>query len=351
MYDVIVIGAGQAGLAAGYHLQKAGLRFTILEASSEAAGSWPHYYESLELFSPARYSSLPGLPFPGEPERYPLRNEVIAYLKGYASHFNLPIITNNKVMTVNKTAMGFEVRTENGQQYEAQTLISATGSFTNPYRPHLVGESSFQGQILHSVTYQNPAPFKGQRVIVVGAGNSAIQIATELAEIADVTIASRQPIRFVPQRILGKDVHFWIKIVGFDGLPIGRWLTIKKTAPVLDRGKYQTALAAKQPNRRAMFTRLTTDGVMWTEEEEEKVEAIILATGYRPNQGFLADLGALHSNGQPQQKAGVSQTVAGLYYIGLPWQRAHASATLRGVGADAKVVVQHVKRYLAELRT
>lgn len=345
MYDTIVIGAGQAGLAAGYHLQKAGLRFIILEASSQAAGSWPRYYESLELFSPARYSSLPGLPFPGNPERYPLRNEVIAYLKGYASHFSFPIITNSQVITVNKIANGFEVHTANGQQYSAQTLISATGAFANPYWPQLVGEERFQGQILHSAAYQNPAPFKGQRVMVVGAGNSAIQIATELAEVADVTIASRQPIKFLPQRILGKDVHFWIKIVGFDSLPIGQWLTIKETAPVLDKGKYQAALAAKQPKRRAMFIRLTTDGVMWTEGEASKVETVILATGYRPNQGFLADLGALHSDGQPQQKGGVSQTVAGLYYVGLPWQRAHASATLRGVGADAKVVVRHIGRY------
>jgi len=345
MYDTIVIGAGQAGLAAGYHLQKAGLRFIMLEASSQAAGSWPRYYENLELFSPARYSSLPGLPFAGNPERYPLRNEVIAYLKGYASHFSLPVMTNSQVIKVNKIATGFGVHTANGQQYEAHTLISATGAFTNPNRPDLVGEARFQGQILHSAAYQNPAPFNDQRVIVVGAGNSAVQIAAELAEVANVTIASRQPIKFFPQRIWGKDVHFWKKILGIDDLPLGQWLTIKEPVIVLDQGKYQAALAAKQPERRAMFTHLTTDGVMWTEADAEKIDTIILATGYRPNQGFLADFGALHSDGQPQQKAGVSQTVAGLYYVGLPWQRAHASATLRGVGADAKVVVRHVGRY------
>jgi putative flavoprotein involved in K+ transport len=101
-YDAVVIGGGQAGLAAGYHLQRAGLRFVILEAGSEATGSWTRYYDSLKLFSPARYSSLPGLPFPGDPKRYPTRDEVVDYLRGYALHFHLPIMTNTRVERVER---------------------------------------------------------------------------------------------------------------------------------------------------------------------------------------------------------------------------------------------------------
>ncbi|WP_353051270.1 NAD(P)/FAD-dependent oxidoreductase [Fictibacillus enclensis] len=138
VWDCLVVGAGQSGLAARYHLKKRGWNYLILEANSQAAGSWPNYYESLTLFSPARFSSLPGLRFPGDPDRYPARDEVIAYLTHYAKHFELNVATNKKVTHIKKEGPLFLVETES-EKWAAKTLIAATGAFAHPYIPDMEG--------------------------------------------------------------------------------------------------------------------------------------------------------------------------------------------------------------------
>lgn len=135
MFDTVVIGAGQAGLAASYYLQRAGMRFIVLEASDAPTGSWPHYYESLKLFSPAQYSSLPGYPFPGQASRYPLRDEVSAYLQSYAEHFQFSICFNQEVVRVEPGGSGFQVTTATGEQYQSRAIIAATGPFQQPALP------------------------------------------------------------------------------------------------------------------------------------------------------------------------------------------------------------------------
>lgn len=218
MYDTLVIGAGQAGLAASYFLKRAGLSFAVLEATTASTGSWPQYYDSLRLFSPARFSSLPGSPFPGIPDRYPHRDEVSTYLRSYAEHFHLPIFFQQEVCQVQRVGSYFEVVTTAGTSYQARTLIAATGAFRQPYVPVFPGQDRFQGQILHAASYRHPDPFRGQRVLVVGAGNSAVQIAVELAQVAQVTLTSHRPVRFVSQRPGGRDVHFWMWLLGVDRL-------------------------------------------------------------------------------------------------------------------------------------
>src|SRR5688572_8908065 len=197
LYDAIVIGAGQAGLATAWHLKRAALRFVILEADRQPGGSWPSYYDGLTLFSPARYSSLPGLSFPGDPDRYPRRDEVAAYLRDYAGRFDLPVICDAKVQHVERSDSAFVLHTAQGE-YRSRSLVAASGSFSAPHLPHLPGQDRFGGTILHSAAYRNPGPFQGKRVIVVGAANPAVQIAAELAGVATVTLATREPVRFVP---------------------------------------------------------------------------------------------------------------------------------------------------------
>jgi putative flavoprotein involved in K+ transport len=345
--DTVVIGAGQAGLAAGYHLRLAGSRFAILEASDSPGGSWPHYYASLRLFSPARFSSLPGLPFPGDPERYPARDEVIAYLRQYAARFGLPVVTGARVETVTRDGERFRVRTTDGRVFQSQRLIAATGSFHRPHVPTLPGQESFGGTLLHSFAYHDPAPFAGQRVVVVGGGNSAVQIAIELARTAKVTLATREPVRFLQQRPLGRDVHFWWWLARLDTSPfdhpLGRLfarLAAGKGPAVLDTGVYQQALASGAPDERRMFARFTARGVVWDDGSAEDFDAVVFATGYRPSLPYLAALGALDAQGQALHRNGVSLTVPGLGFVGLSNQRTFASATLRGVGADAAVVVR-----------
>jgi putative flavoprotein involved in K+ transport len=343
LYDAIVIGAGQAGLATGYHLKQAGLRFVILEAGPQAGGSWPKYYDSLTLFSPARYSSLPGLPFPGEPDRYPRRDEVTSYLQEYAVHFDLPVIADARVKQVERAESRFLLRTAKAGEYRSRSLVGASGSFYSPNLPRLPGQDDFRGTILHSASYRKPEPFKGQRVLVVGAANSAVQIAVELNGVARVTLATREPVRFFPQRLLGCDFNCWTKWTGLDYLP---WLKDQST-PVLDAGKYRKALAAKQPDQRPMFVRFTEEEVEWPNGEREAVDAVIFATGFRPNFPYLSGLGALDATGKPRHRKGVSSVVPGLYFVGMSGQRSFRSATLRGVGADAAHIVIALRQHLA----
>lgn len=194
LFETIVIGAGQAGLAAAYHLQKQGLNYLVLEDSKQTAGSWPKYYDSLTLFSPARYSSLPGRYFPGDPSRFPTKEEVISYLQEYTDHFNINVRTNERVTEISENEDLFQIKTLTGNVYLAQTVIAATGAFTQPYQPEFAGSELFNGTIIHSSQYKNATDFKDQRIVVVGGANSAIQIAFELAQTSNVSIATRKPI-------------------------------------------------------------------------------------------------------------------------------------------------------------
>ena len=229
-------------------------------------------------------------------------------------------------------------------EFRSRSLVAASGSFSAPNLPRLPGQDRFRGTILHSAAYRNPGPFQGKRVIVVGAANSAVQIAAELAGVAKVTLATREPVRFVPQRLLGCDFTCWMKWTGLDYLP---WLRDQST-PVLDSGKYRKALAARKPDQRPMFTGFTEAGIEWPEGEHEEVDAVIFATGYRPNFPYLAGLGALAASGKPLHRKGISSVVPGLYFVGMSGQRSFRSATLRGVGRDAGFVVRKLRQHLAE---
>ena len=336
---VAVVGAGQSGLAAARALNRLNVPVVVLEAGDRPAGSWPHYYDSLRLFSPAAFSSMPGSPFPGDPDRYPARDEVADYLERFAAALPVEIRTNTRVATVRGEDREFVVVTDDGWEFPAAGIVAASGSFSNPYRPVFPGQTSFTGRLLHVAEYRNPLPYTGMRVIVVGAGDSAAQVANELAPIADVTLAVRHPLRFIPQRIAGQDVHYWLRETGFDSLPAAWLHKIGGGSLITDSVGFQQTLADGLVDVRPMFTALDGDEVVWSDDERERVDAIVLATGYRPSLDYLSELGALDPGGAPLHVGGISTTHLGLVYVGLENQRSFASNTLRGVSADAAAVV------------
>jgi putative flavoprotein involved in K+ transport len=249
------VGAGQAGLAAARSARAAGLTCLVVEARDEVGGSWPDFYDSLRLFSPAQFSALPGLPMSGPADRYPTRDEMTGYLRAYADRFGVPVRTGTRVVSVAREDARFAVTTTTGQMLAGRFLMAASGGFGRPYWPALPGATQFTGRLLHAATYRRPDAFAGRRVVVVGGGNSAVQIAAELARLAEVTLAVRRPLRLRNQRPLGVDVHHWARWTGLDRLPLGARGT--RGVGVLDDGRHATLLAAGRPEVRAIFTRLT----------------------------------------------------------------------------------------------
>ncbi|RKN50345.1 flavin-containing monooxygenase [Micromonospora endolithica] len=339
---VIIVGGGQSGLAAARTALAARLRPIVLQAGAEPVGSWLDYYDSLTLFSPARYSALPGMAFDdGDPDRHPTRDEVVAYLRRYGEGIDADIRTGVRVTAVHsRPGGGYLVRTGAGDEIAAAGVVAASGSFANPYLLVLPGRDGYTGEVRHVAHYRRPEPYAGRRVVVVGAGNSAIQVAYELAPHAQVTLATRAPVQFVPQRIRGRDLHHWLHVTGTDRLPRSVLTRLIRHAAVLDTGAYRGAISCGQLARREMFTTFTSDGVTWPDGTSEPVDAVIFATGYRPHLNYLWPLpGAVAANGSPHQAGGVSTTHPGLVYLGLEFQRSFASNTLRGVGRDAAHVV------------
>ncbi|TDC83304.1 NAD(P)/FAD-dependent oxidoreductase [Micromonospora sp. KC606] len=347
---MVIVGGGQSGLAAARAALAAGLRPVVLHAGTEPVGSWPDYYDSLTLFSPARYSALPGMPFAGDPDHHPHRDEVVAYLHRYAATVDAEIRTGVRVAAVHPRAdSGFLIHTEAGDQIAAAGVVAASGSFGNPYLPDLPGRGDFTGDLLHVADYHRPGPYSGKRVVVVGAGNSAVQVAHELAAHAHVTLATREPVRFLPQRIGGRDLHHWLRATGADRLPRRILTHLIRHAAVLDAGAYRQAIASGRLARRDMFSAFTPEGVVWSDGTTEAVDTVIFATGYRPDSSYLEPLGAL-AHGTPRQVDGLSTTHQGLAYVGLEFQRSFASNTLRGVSRDATHVMRALAAHLSGRR-
>jgi len=338
-YDTLVIGGGQAGLAAAHYLEKAGLSYIILEASGEFGGSWRHFYKSLELFTPAGLSALPGKPFPGDPERFPHAHEVDAYLKRYAAALDPPVVLGARVERVEQRNGAFVAHAGDGSSYDGRTVVAATGSFGRPFVPELPGRDAFRGRLMHSNEYFEPAPFEGRRVVVIGAASSAVQIACDLEPVAHVVLASRKHVIFMPLRTLGKSFIFWSRVSGFDFLPI------REQSVVLDDGRFKSYFTSGRIRRRPMFERFTEEGVRWADGTAERFDVAIFGTGFRPNVLYLRVLpGALDSKGEPLHRCGVSRNVEGLYYLSLQAQRTFASPALRGVGPDAAFIVERIRR-------
>lgn len=344
--QVVIIGGGQSGLAAAHALRSRHIDAIVLEAGPRTSGSWPRYYDSLTLFTPARYSALPGRRLPGDPDRFPTRDEMSDYLARYGASLDVDVRVDHPVTGVFRETGRFRVEIADREPTRAAIVIAATGGFGNPHRPALPDLDRYTGTVIHSAQYRSPDAFAGQRVVVVGGGNSAVQIAMELAEVGKTSVASRSPLRVVPHRVLGRSIHSWATASRLLAAPIAGFVADPPTIPVLDTGGYRAALAAGTPDERRVFTAIDGTAVTWPDGPSEHVDAIILATGFRPDLGYLRPLRALASSGLPLHRSGVSTAVPGLYYLGLDWQRTPSSSILWGVQRDAQYIANLVKRRL-----
>ncbi|MET7952018.1 NAD(P)-binding domain-containing protein [Micromonospora sp. NPDC005324] len=202
--DVVVVRGGQAGLAAGYYLRRAGLEYVILDAQSQPGGAWRHGWDSLRLFSPAPYSPLPGWGMPSQDgEEFPSAGHVVDYLRAYEQRYDLAVRRPVRVREVRAAGARLAVQTDAGT-WSARYVISATGTWQCPYLPDVPGREDFGGRQLHTVDYASPLEFRGQRVVIVGGGNSGAQILADVSRVAEVTWVTRRPPRFMPDNVDGR---------------------------------------------------------------------------------------------------------------------------------------------------
>ncbi len=289
--DVVVIGGGQAGLAAAYHLRRLGLDFVVLDAQPAPGGAWQHTWDSLHLFSPAAHSSLPGRLMPSQPgETYPDAAHVVSYLADYEQRYELPVHRPVRVEAVHED--GGLLRVESGSgTWRARTVISATGTWWRPFLPALANSAEFGGEHLHTVEYRRPSDFAGKRVVVVGGGNSGAQIAADLAFETELTWVTQRPAQFLPDEIDGRAL-FDVATARRRALDEGRTDNggvaslgdIVAVPPV--REARDAGLLKAQP----MFSRLTRTGVQWDDGTTAEADAIIWCTGFRPALSHLAPL-------------------------------------------------------------
>jgi putative flavoprotein involved in K+ transport len=341
-YDLIIIGGGQAGLAAAYYAQQHKLQYLVLEAHETIGQSWRDRYDSLTLFTPRAYSNLPGMPMTGNPEGYPTKDEVSDYFYQYVQQFGLAVSLGEKVISLVKEGAVFRAATDKGI-YESAAVVVATGPFQTPRTPDW--HTKLGVQHLHSADYRNPNQIAGNKVLVVGGGNSGAQIAEELTAEHEVTMAVAGSMRFMPAKILGKSLFWWLDTMGLLNAPassFGARLLRKRGDPVIG-----TALSSLIKQGRVTVKPSATDGkgnsIVFADGTTEAFDAVVWCTGYTLTYPWLQMPRVLDEKGQPLQAGGISSVVEGLYFLGLGWMRSRNSALVGGVGNDAKYLLGVIK--------
>ena len=342
-YEVVVIGAGQAGLTMGYYLAQQGRRFVILERGDSVASAWRERWESLTLFTPRRFSALPGLPFPGDPDGYPTRDDVIEYLERYAETFELPIKFNSNVRRLSRKD-GRLVLEVDGRRITADQVVVATGPFQTPYVPKLAEDLDPDVWQAHSTGYRRPGDVPEGTVLVVGGGNTGFQIAKELTETHQVVLSVGSRQKPLPQRFAGRDLFWWLT----------KTRLIHKTVDsrLGQRLKDRDTLIGSSPREltRRYGVELKTRamaasgrGVRFEDESELEVDAIIWATGYRPDYSWI-DLPIFDPDGRLRHRRGVTD-VPGHYFLGLTWQHTRGSALIGWVKEDAEFIAGRIAAF------
>ncbi|MEO8505889.1 MAG: NAD(P)/FAD-dependent oxidoreductase [Acidobacteriota bacterium] len=335
----MVVGCGQAALAIGYYLAKQGRTFLILEREQEIAPMWRDRWDSLTLFTPRRYDSLPGLEFPGDPEGYPTRAEVLAYLQGYAAKFDLPVRLGTAAKSLTRGQDSFVVEIEGGRLTAAQVVI-ATGPFQAPRIPAFASDLSADVAQVHSSGYRRPSDLPAGRTLVVGGGNSGYQIALELAASreAHLSLGTRQAA--LPQRLFGRDLFWWLTKTR---------LIHKSVATRIGKRMSQKELLVGPLPRRAKRLGVISHGraigatrrsVAFEDGSSIAVDGVVWASGFRSEYGWI-DLPITDDRGRVRHTRGVTE-IPGLYMLGMQWQYTRGSALLGFVRDDAAYIAEQI---------
>jgi indole-3-pyruvate monooxygenase len=366
-FDTVIIGAGPAGLATGACLRRAKVAFVILERADSVGSSWRNHYARLHLHTAKRHSSLPYLRFPKEAPQYVPRAQVVAYLEAYRAAFDLPIRTGEEVASVSRDADRWTIRSRAGT-YRSRHLVVATGYNRVPCRPTWPGESAFRGRVLHSSAYADGEPFRGQRVLVVGLGNTGGEIAIDLIEHGAVaSLSVRSPVWVMPRDLMGASVQETAIALNFLPLPakdaIGRTVSrlvfgdvsrlgLRKPAegpmsqivkrgriPLIDVGTValiRTGKVAVEPD----VEEFTANGVRFKGGAERPYDAVVLATGFRSGlEAFFEDhTKVLDERGYPK-RVDATDVLPGLYFVGF---QNVPTGLLREIGIEARSVARAI---------
>jgi len=335
-----VIGAGQAGLAVAYFLARQGRRFTILEAAGAVGAAWRGRWDSLVLFTPRRYDALPGLPFPGDPDGYPTRDEVVAYLELYAATFDLPVALDSAVRSVRPENGAFRIEIEN-RQIVADQVVVATGPFRQPHTPVAAEQLSPEIFQTHSAGYRRPSDVPTGDVLVVGGGNTGFQIAKELSATHAVQLAIGSRQTPLPQKLLGRDLFWWLTKLGL----LNKTIDSRIGRRARDRDTLIGSSARELKRRYGVVLRPRVAGtsgrrVTFVDGSDQEFDAVVWATGYRPDHSSI-DAPVFDANGELRHRRGVTD-VPGLYFLGLSWQHTRGSALLGWVKDDAEFIATQV---------
>jgi putative flavoprotein involved in K+ transport len=341
--EVVVVGGSQAGMAIGYYLAQQKRGFTILEAADEPAAAWRERWDSLRLFTSVRYDSLPGLAFPGDPDSYPGRDDVVAYLTDYARRFELPVEYGSRVRCIRKPNGSYFVELDD-RTYQADQVVVATGPFQEPFVPPIAKGLGPEVAQLHSTGYRSPRDIPEGRVLVVGGGNTGYQIAEELADSYEVhlSIGSRQTP--LPQRVLGRDLFWYLDKTGLirktTASRIGRRLQQKEDTLI---GSSSRGLRRRGVELHGRAVDAAGSTVSFSDGTKLDVRSVIWATGFRLDHSWI-DVPVFDERRRIVHQRGVTSS-PGLYFLGLPWQHTRGSALLGWVRDDAEYLAREISAF------
>jgi putative flavoprotein involved in K+ transport len=349
-HEVVVIGGGQAGLATGYHLRRRGVQFVILDAGDQVGDSWRKRWDGLRLFTSGRYNGLPGMPFPGPRRSVPTKDEVADYLAAYAARFDLPIRLRTRAEGVSRRAdgNGFVV-VAGGKAMDADQVIVASGAFHVPRVPEFARELDPAILQLHSSEYRRPSQLRAGPVLVVGAGNSGAELALDVSGSHPTTLAGPDRGQFPvsPDGFVGRalDPLIWYganHILTIHN-PIGRKVrsVARYQGHPVERARPDRLRAAGVERRLGRIVGVRDGRPLLEDGQIVDAANVIWATGFRRDYSWI-DLPILRDDGWPDEVEGTVAGAPGLYFVGLPFQRAIVSSLLGGVGRDAADIVDRV---------